>query len=82
MLVAYLDGQQPDSGTVGELGFAAGMGLTCIGLRTDARGAGGSDVATLQVEAFVLESGGVIYTSLGDLVAGLRTFVPRLALAS
>lgn len=78
MLVAYLDGQQPDSGTVGELGFAAGMGLTCIGLRTDARG---SDVASLQVETFVLESGGVIYTSLDELVAGLRTFVPRLALA-
>jgi hypothetical protein len=80
MLVAYLDGQDP--GTIGELGFAAGLGLPCFGLRTDFRDAGGANVMSLQVETFVLEAGGVIYESLEDLVAGLRDYVSRLALAA
>jgi nucleoside 2-deoxyribosyltransferase len=77
MLVAYLDGQ--DHGTVGELGFAAGLGKPCFGLRTDMREAGGSGTVGIQIEAFVLESGGTIYSSLEDLVAGLREAVSSLA---
>lgn len=37
LLAAYLDGQELDSGTVAEVGFAAGIGITCFGLRTDLR---------------------------------------------
>jgi hypothetical protein len=80
VLVAYLDGHDP--ATVGELAFAAGLGLPCMGLRTDLREAGGRGTVSLQIEAFILESGGIIYTSLDDLVAGLREFVSSLAVAA
>src|SRR5437870_3108706 len=40
MIAAYLDGQELDSGTAAELGFAAALGLRCFGLRTDERQAG------------------------------------------
>jgi nucleoside 2-deoxyribosyltransferase len=72
LLVAQLDGQEPDAGTVSELGFAAGLGLTCFGLRTDLRQAGEEGaLVNLQVEAFVLASGGVIAGSLKELVTAL-----------
>jgi nucleoside 2-deoxyribosyltransferase len=77
MLVAYLDGQDP--ATVGELAFAAGLGLPCLGLRSDLREAGGNGTVSLQIEGFIVESGGVVYASLGDLVTGLREFASRLA---
>ena len=44
MLIAYLEGQEPDAGTVAELGFAAGLDLPCFGLRSDFREAGESGV--------------------------------------
>ncbi len=72
VLAAYLEGQEPDSGTVAELGFAAALGLTCFGLRSDLRQAGEGGVAlNLQVEAFVVGSGGVICPGLTALVAAL-----------
>jgi nucleoside 2-deoxyribosyltransferase len=74
LLVAHLDGQEPDSGTVAELGFAAGLGIRCFGLRTDLRESGEPGVVVnLQVEAFVEESGGRIAGSLDELVALLRS---------
>jgi nucleoside 2-deoxyribosyltransferase len=70
LFAAYLDGQEPDSGTVAELGFAAGLGKRCFGLRTDIRQAGDDGAAlNLQVEAFVMMSGGAIAGSLVELVA-------------
>lgn len=73
LLVAYLEGQEPDSGTVAELGYAAGLGLRCFGLRSDLRCAGEPGMAlNLQVEAFVLASGGIVATSLAELCAALR----------
>lgn len=72
LLAAHLDGQEADAGTVAELGYAAGLGLTCFGLRTDLRQSGEVGVAVnLQVEAFVLESGGRIVDSLDELVRAL-----------
>lgn len=72
LLAAYLDGQELDSGTVAEIGFAAGIGITCFGLRTDLRPNGELATAVnLQVEAFVLESGGRISSSLDGLVNDL-----------
>jgi nucleoside 2-deoxyribosyltransferase len=73
MLVAQLDGQEADSGTVAELGFAAGLGLRCYGIRSDFRQAGEAGVPlNLQVVAFVAHTGGTIEPSLDALVARLR----------
>ena len=72
LLLAYLEGAEPDSGTVAELGYAAALGLTCHGLRSDLRVAGeGSTAVNLQVEAFVELSGGRIHASLGAAVDAL-----------
>ena len=72
LLAAHLDGQELDSGTVAELGFATGRGLRCFGLRTDIREHGEAGTTmNLQVESFILESGGRICTSLEELVAAL-----------
>ncbi len=73
LLAAHLDGQEADAGTVAEIGYGAALGLRCFGLRTDLRQSGELGVAVnLQVEAFILETGGRIATSLDDLVAALR----------
>jgi nucleoside 2-deoxyribosyltransferase len=72
LLVALLDGQELDSGTASEVGFAAGLGLRCYGLRTDLREIGErGSIVNLQVQAFIEGSGGVIVSSLDELVAAL-----------
>jgi nucleoside 2-deoxyribosyltransferase len=69
LLVAYLDGQEPDSGTVAELGYGAALGLVCFGLRSDLRRHGEEGVAlNLQLEAFVIENGGEVVAGLDELV--------------
>ena len=69
LLAAYLDGQEPDSGTVAELGYGAAAGLTCFGLRSDLRCHGEEGVAlNLQLEAFMIESGGGLVGALEELV--------------
>jgi nucleoside 2-deoxyribosyltransferase len=74
-IVAVLDGQELDSGTVAELGYAAALGKRCFALRTDLRQAGEEDVAiNLQVETVVLDTGGRIYPSLADLVDALAAY--------
>jgi nucleoside 2-deoxyribosyltransferase len=76
LLVALLDGQEVDSGTVAELGYAAALGKVCFGLRSDFRQTGEEGATVnLQVEAFVVESGGQILTTLGDLEDALRRVV-------
>ena len=76
LLVAHLDGQEPDSGTVAELGFAAGLGLPCFAVRSDLRQAGepGARV-NLQVEAFVIATGGRIASGLSELVSVLSEHI-------
>ena len=70
ILVALLDGQELDSGTAAEVGYAAGLGKRCYGLRTDLRENGESGIAVnLQVAAFITEHGGAIAGSLVELVA-------------
>ncbi len=72
LLIAVLDGQEPDAGTVAELGYGAGLGLRCFGLRSDLRQSGEPGVAVnLQVETFVIDSGGAIVATLAELVAAL-----------
>ncbi len=79
LLVALLDGQEPDSGTVAELGYGAALGKRCFGLRSDTRQAGEDGVAVnLQVETFVVDSGGDILSTLAGLVDALRLAVDQL----
>lgn len=79
LLAAYLEGQEPDSGTVAEIGYGAALGLVCLGLRTDFRQAGEVGAAVnLQVEAFIEMSGGRICASLDELVAELEAAGTRI----
>lgn len=72
LLTAHLDGQEADAGTVAEIGYAAALELACFGLRTDLRQSGELGVAVnLQVEAFIVQSGGRIVGSLDELVQAL-----------
>lgn len=72
LLAAWLDGQEVDSGTATEVGFAAGIGVRCFGLRSDLRRAGEEEMAVnLQVEATIESSGGRVVGSLDALVAAL-----------
>src|SRR4051794_25793281 len=74
LLAAHLDGQEVDSGTAAEIGFAAALGLRCFGLRTDLRESGEPGVSVnLQVEHFLVASGGSLCTSLGELVDQLAS---------
>ncbi len=69
LLVALLDGQEVDSGTAAEVGYGAGIGKRCFGLRTDLRQNGEAAVeVNLQVVSFILDSGGQIAGSLAELV--------------
>jgi nucleoside 2-deoxyribosyltransferase len=73
LLVAHLDGQEVDSGTAAEVGFAAALGLRCFGVRTDLRQSGEPGVSVnLQVEHFLVASGGALCESLDALVRRLR----------
>ena len=72
LLAAHLDGQELDSGTASEVGFAAGIGVRCFGLRTDLRQSGEPGIAVnLQVQAFIVHSRGRVVGSLEELVAAL-----------
>ena len=70
LLVAHLDGQEVDSGTAAEVGYAAALGLTCFGWRSDLRQAGEPGVrVNLQLESFIVDSGGEIAGSLPELLS-------------
>lgn len=72
LLVAHLDGQEVDSGTAAEVGFAAARGLRCFGLRSDLRQSGEPGVSVnLQVEYFLVASGGRMCRGLGELLGEL-----------
>jgi hypothetical protein len=80
VLVAHLDGQELDSGTAAEVGYGAALGLACFGLRSDLRQTGEAGVAVnLQVEAFILDSGGEIVATLQELLEALRRGAAALA---
>jgi len=73
LLVAHLDGQEPDSGTVVEVGYACGLGIRSYGIRSDLRQAGEAGVPlNLQVAALIEDSGGTIVDGLDALLALLR----------
>jgi hypothetical protein len=76
LLVAHLDGQEVDAGTAAEVGYASALGLRCFGLRTDLRESGEPGVSVnLQVEHFIVASGGALCTSLDALLEVLGAAV-------
>ena len=73
LVLAVLDGADVDSGTAAEIGYAFARGKKILGYRGDFRLSAdnlGSTV-NLQVEYFILASGGEIVTSLETLRARL-----------
>jgi nucleoside 2-deoxyribosyltransferase len=72
LLIAQLDGQEVDAGTAAEVGYAAALGRPCLGVRSDLRASGEPGMrVNLQLEAFVVLSGGFVAASLDELVARL-----------
>jgi nucleoside 2-deoxyribosyltransferase len=72
LLIAHFDGQEVDSGTASEVGYAAARGLPCLAVRNDLRVCGEAGMSVnLQLEAFVVLSGGFVAKSLSELVERL-----------
>lgn len=73
LLIAHLDGQEVDSGTASEVGYATALGVPCLAIRSDLRSSGepGMNV-NLQVEALIVLSGGFVAGSLDELVGRLQ----------
>ncbi len=72
--VAQLDGQEVDAGTAAEVGYAAALGLPCLAVRSDLRRSGEPGMhVNLQLEAFVVLSGGFVASSLAELTQRLAT---------
>jgi hypothetical protein len=58
-VLGVLDGAELDSGTVSEIGFGAGVGKRCYGLRTDFRECGDFDGIPINLQVlYWIESGG------------------------
>lgn len=68
-ILAVLDGTEPDSGTVSEIGYGAGIGKKCYGLRTDFRDSGDLPgiPLNLQVLYFIEMSGGKLFRKIEDI---------------
>lgn len=69
VMVACLDGPDADSGTASEVGYAVALGKVALGYRGDFRVTGDNWAckANLQVEGFILMSGGSVVSSLTHL---------------
>ena len=77
-VLAVLDGPDVDSGTAAEVGWAAASGLPVIGLRTDFRLADHeAALVNLQVEDFIVVSGGTLVSSLDAALAALESLAAR-----
>ena len=76
-VLAILDGHDVDSGTAAEIGYAAALSRPVVGLRSDLRISGDNEatLVNLQVEWFVLDSGGSLATTLDDALVALRAAV-------
>lgn len=75
LVLAVLDGGDVDSGTAAEIGYAFARGKKIVGYRGDFRLAADNlgSAVNLQVEYFILASGGEIVASLEDLRARLAS---------
>ncbi len=72
-VLAILDGEDVDSGTAAEIGYAAALGRPIVGLRTDLRATGDNEatLVNLQVEWFIVESGGALTTTLDQALEAI-----------
>lgn len=72
-VLASLDGQDVDSGTAVEVGYAFARGLLIVGLRTDIRWCSDNEgsLVNLMVETCIFDSGGILTASLPEAVAFL-----------
>lgn len=76
VILANLNGADPDSGTCIEIGYAHALGKTIIGYRTDFRLSGDSHArVNLQVEAAIACSGGKLFYTLDEALAFLKKLV-------
>jgi nucleoside 2-deoxyribosyltransferase len=68
-VLGVLDGAELDSGTVSEIGFGAGIGKRCFGLRTDFRDCGDFERLpfNLQVLYWIESSGGKLFRRIEDI---------------
>lgn len=68
-VLAVVDGAEVDSGVAGEIGFAAGLGKKCYGLRTDFRNCGDFDgiPINLQVLYWIESSGGRLFRKVEEI---------------
>ena len=73
-IFAVLDGVDVDSGTAAEIGYGFAKGKPILGYRSDLRLSGDNEGATvnLQVEYFILSSGGRIIDTIAELPTALR----------
>jgi nucleoside 2-deoxyribosyltransferase len=73
-LVAVLDGTDVDSGTAAEIGYGFAKGKPILGYRGDKRLSADNEGAAvnLQVEYFILASGGTIVTEIERLQEELK----------
>lgn len=73
LVFAVLDGADVDSGTAAEIGYAFARGKTILGYRGDFRLSADNEgsVVNLQVEYFIRQSGGDIFTNFTDLESAL-----------
>ena len=73
-MLAVLDGTDVDSGTAAEIGYAAALNKKICGYRSDFRitGDNAGSIVNLQVEYFILNSGGRIVSDLVELKEELR----------
>ena len=76
-VLAVLDGNDVDSGTAAEIGYAAAKHKPVVGLRCDHRVTGDNEatLVNLQVEWFVIESGGSLETDPRAAIAALERAV-------
>lgn len=79
-ILAVLDGADVDSGTAAEIGYAAARGKPIVGYRGDFRLSADNEGATvnLQVEFFIVTSGGEIVTELAGITRALTQLKVRL----
>jgi len=75
-MLAVLDGTDVDSGTAAEIGYAAALNKKICGYRSDFRQSGDNSgaIINLQVEYFILNSGGQIVSNLSELKFELKKF--------
>jgi nucleoside 2-deoxyribosyltransferase len=83
-MLAVLDGDDVDSGTAAEIGYGTALGCPVVGLRMDLRNSGDNEatLVNLQVEWFVLESGGQLTTGLGQAISALTAIVSARVIPS